>query len=379
MLPSLLDALPHTAAVKHADSASAIAFAHARAAVMVIVDGLGWSNLEEMRAHARFMWAAQREKLQTVLPTTTGAALTSLMTGRLPGEHGLIGYRIRDEVDGSFRSTLSDWQGIGDAQRWQRAPALLEEARLRELRPVAIGRKAHQGSGLSLSILRGAEYRSADTIVQRFSAADRALSDGTKLVYLYVDELDRAAHRSGWRSDAWVHALEELDAQLRSFTSRLPDDIGLVITADHGVVDVQHDQHLLMDEVPGLLDGVAAIAGEPRMRYLYLASGEPSVADQLVQRWRVEEGHRARIFSREKACSSGVFGNVDDAVRSRLGDVIVAADGPVAYYTSWPEDQLSRRMIGQHGGISSQELEIPLIRLGAFADTDAVRASSSNS
>ena len=129
-----------------------------------------------MRAHARFLSSHAEKTIETVVPTTTGAALTSLMTGTEPGEHGLLGYRIRDENDGSLRSTLSDWHGLSDPWRWQRARPLLVDASALGMNPIAIGRRAHEGSGLTRSILRGAEYASGETIAERFAAASRALA-----------------------------------------------------------------------------------------------------------------------------------------------------------------------------------------------------------
>ncbi|WP_193787066.1 alkaline phosphatase family protein, partial [Leucobacter japonicus] len=67
----------------------------ARSFVMVVVDGLGHANLTAVKGHAPTLARLQRRRIETVAPSTTGAALTTLTTGALPGEHGLIGYRIR--------------------------------------------------------------------------------------------------------------------------------------------------------------------------------------------------------------------------------------------------------------------------------------------
>lgn len=367
MLPSLISAVRHSSDKSVSPHPDLLLLPKVDAAVLVVVDGLGRANLSAMRAHARFLSSHAEKTIETVVPTTTGAALTSLMTGTEPGEHGLLGYRIRDENDGSLRSTLSDWHGLSDPWRWQRARPLLVDASALGMNPIAIGRRAHEGSGLTRSILHGAEYASGETIAERFAAASRSLAAGSRMVYLYVDELDRAAHSFGWLSDVWLHALEELDAQLRSFAAGLPETVGCLVTADHGVIDVPVHQHVLMDAVPQLLDGVALIGGEPRMRYLYLGASSDLASDELAAVWRAEEGHRAAVWSRSEAISSGVFGGVAPEVRSRIGDVIIAADGPVAYYTSRAEDAASRRMIGQHGGISREETEVPLIGLAAFS------------
>lgn len=343
------------------------AFPRADAVVIVVVDGLGWSNLMQRKAHARFMMSQHRERIETVRPSTTGAALTTLLTGTLPGEHGLIGYRIRDEATGALRCTLTDWSGKAQDAGWLRAAPLMQAASTNQLSPVAIGRAAHSNSGLTRALLSGAEYISADTISDRFdSAADAILRRGSKFVYLYIDELDRAGHVQGWQSDAWAEGLEEIDSQLQKFVSRMPQAVGIVVTADHGMVDVAHHKQILMDAEPGLLDGVAHIGGEPRLRYLYLQEASPGNREKLAHTWRASYQKYAQIFTREEAINAALFGPVDSVVRERVGDVVVAASSGIAFYTSTAADEKSRMMIGQHGSFTEDEVGVPLLTLGAF-------------
>lgn len=337
------------------------------AVVIVVVDGLGWSNLMQRKAHARFMMSQHRERIETVRPSTTGAALTTLLTGTLPGEHGLIGYRIRDEATGSLRCTLTDWSGKAQDAGWMRAAPLMQAAATNQLRPVAIGRPAHAKSGLTGALLSGAEYISAPTISDRFdSAADAILRRGSKFVYLYIDELDRAGHVQGWQSNAWAEGLEEIDSQLQKFVAQMPQSVGVVLTADHGMVDVPHHRQILMDAEPGLLHGVAHIGGEPRLRYLYLQEPTPRNREILAHTWRATHQKNAQIYTREEAINAALFGPVDSVVGERIGDVIVAASSEVAFYTSAAADEQSRMMIGQHGSFTEDEVGVPLLTLGAF-------------
>lgn len=336
----------------------------ARSAVLIAVDGLGWANFRARRGHARTLNAMEKQRIETVAPSTTAAALTALTTGRLPGEHGLIGYRIRHPERGLV-TTLSEWEDIGDPALWQRATPLFTRAADLGLKAYSIGRPQHSDSGLTASILAGAEYIGGATIEDRFGTATRLVRGPEPvLAYLYVDELDRAGHHSGWESDAWTKRLEQFDAALGTFLAGLPQDVGVVLTADHGMVDVPEHRRLLIDQMPGLLDGVELVGGEPRLRSLYLQ--DPSQADAVAARWEAAEGGRAWIATRDEAVASGWFGPVDPVVAQRLGDVIVAARGAVAYYQS-TDDEQALAMVGQHGSFTDDERGIPLAVAGAFA------------
>jgi hypothetical protein len=150
--------------------------------------------------------------------------------------------------------------------------------------------------------------------------------------------------------------------------SKLPNKTGVVLTADHGMVDVPQHKHILMDADPDLLRGVSMIGGEPRLRYLFLESSSVQARHALAERWRDSHASVARILTREDALETGFFGPVDDTAADRIGDIVIAATGGVAFYTSGESDLQSRQMVGQHGSISEDELGIPVVRFGAFSD-----------
>lgn len=334
-----------------------------RSFVMVVVDGLGHANLGARKGHAPALARLPRRRIETVAPSTTAAALTTLTTGALPGRHGLIGYRIRHPQRGLV-TTLKDWAGI-DRAEWQRATPLFGIAAAMGARPVAIGRPAHAVGGLTEAILAGAEYRPGQRIEDRFAEASALLRSGDPIVaYLYVDELDKAAHEHGWESPQWVRRLEQLDGALDGLLRALPGDVGVVVTADHGMVDVGPERQIFMDADPALLADVAEVGGEPRFRSLYLAPGAD--AGEVARRWAESEGASAWIGTRDEAIAAGCFGPVDAAVAPRLGDVIVAARRRVAYVRR-TDDPRALEMVGQHGSFTDEERGVPLALGGALA------------
>jgi predicted AlkP superfamily pyrophosphatase or phosphodiesterase len=338
--------------------------------VVILADGLGVSAIKARAGHARFLASRLTKSavVEGVFPATTVAGIASLTTGVEPGQHGLVGYRVLDDVHDRVVNQLSGWDAGMPPETWQRARTVFEQATDADVPSFAIGPKRYDASGFTQAALRGATYVAAESLADRFAAARRVLdSNARALVYLYVAELDIAAHAHGWESAKWLAALETLDGELAQFAGGLSADEGLLLTADHGVIDVPHTKHVLFDTVPELVAGVRHVGGDPRCLYLYLESPTPAAAEALAEAWRGVEGDRAWVFTRDEAIASGLFGQVADEVRPRIGDVIVAARKLVAYYDSREPNQSPRQMIGQHGSMTDDEVRIPLIRAGAFS------------
>lgn len=340
-------------------------------AVVVLVDGLGAQAVRARRGHARVL--APRLGPHTVIdsgfPTTTAAALGSLCTGVLPGEHGLVGYRVRDVAHDRIVNQLSGWDADMQPEAWQPRPTLFEEAAVLGIPAYAVSQARFRGSGFTGAVLRGADYIAGASIGDRFRAV-RSIFDrgGPALVYLYVPELDKAAHAHGWESEAWSSLLDELDGELGAFAATLGGAEGALVTADHGILDVPHPRQILYDTVPELMREVRMVGGEPRCLQLYLApEATDADRDALAEAWRDVEGDRAWIATLAEAISARWFGDhVDAEVLPRIGDVLVAARKSVAYYPSANGADTGRSMIGQHGSFTPEEMRVPAVGLGAF-------------
>lgn len=331
-------------------------------AVVVLVDGLGRSDLLAHRAYARRMLALGRvDVLQSVFPTTTASALASLTTGRSPGTHGIVGYAGVSPTSGGLVNHLTGWGPDLDPATAQRSRTVFEEARDAGVTAVAVGPERYRGSGFTAAVLRGAEYRGGASLADRLGEAARVHAESLRsLCYVYAPELDMATHAAGIDSTAWREALEAVDAAVADAAARWRPGVGVLVTADHGAVDVPRDRHVLV--APELLAGVRLVAGEPRCLALHLDAGVD--AGEVRDRWAAVHGRRAWLATRDEVVASGLLGTVDVAVRPLLPDVVVAARGRVAFYVD-PEDR-GRGMVGQHGSLTDEERAVPLLRLGAF-------------
>lgn len=353
-------------------SGNPLALPFARRAIVVLIDGLGSSSLAARSGHARTLAGAQGAKnvIHSGFPTTTAAALATLTTGVLPGEHGLVGYSVLDRAHDRVVNQLTGWDDKLDPATWQRSQTIFQRAVAAGVQATVVGHPRYANSGFTHAVLRGADYRAGATIDDRFEVAADWLRESAEpgLLYLYVPELDVAAHASGWESPHWTTQLENVDAAVRSLTGGLSGHHGVLVTADHGMIDVAARNHVVFDDDPQLIDGIRHIAGDPRCLHLHF---EPDASElqraRALDAWRASESTRSWVFTRAELIASGWLGAVDPAVEGRIGDVIVAARKGIAYYDGRTATAHSRAMIGQHGSFSADELRVPLLRFGAFA------------
>lgn len=339
----------------------------ARSVVLIVLDGLGVLQLRAHAGHARHLTAGigKKDVAYSVFPTTTAAALTSTLTGVSPGAHGLVGYSVLDRSRDRLVNQLSGWESDGlDPFLWQPVPTVFEAATAAGHAAFAVGVAAYASSGFTKATLRGAQFVAAKMPAERVRVAYQLAADNPgALVYCYLPEVDKAGHKHGVDSGEWIGALEDIDAAL---SVAPPRNVGVLITADHGMIDVPAHRHIVLEEGDPRFDGVRHIGGEPRMLHVYL---EPDAdAEAAVRRWRAASEGDADVLSGAEAIASGLFGSdVTFDAAARIGDLLVIARGNKAFYDGTADDQRARGMIGQHGALSPEERQVPYIRRGAFA------------
>ena len=319
--------------------------------VLVVVDGLGLANVESSSAYLRFIAPAVSRgfSLQTVFPSTTACALATLVTGTPPVEHGIVGYRIWDEGQEQFVNQLN---GLSPAQvdaGWMTRPSLLNQAVIDGHNVYVVGHPRFAHSTLTRMLYGKATYIGSASMEDKFSmTADLVTSGSSGLYVVYISDLDEAAHREGVASNSWLALAEELDAQLKRFVARIAGSAVTLLTADHGVVDVPLTHHREFG-LDGELLGVKDIGGEPRGLQIKLDGSLPAL--DVLARWRAIHSDYSYIDLRE---AFGFGGS------SRAGEIFVMPFEGNVFYDGREPTSSARKMVGQHGGISAAEINIPL-------------------
>ncbi len=349
---SLADVVPSClSALGWNTQTAAINLAPCETLVLFLIDGLGTRNIESARGYLRFISAGTpvHSNGRTVFPSTTASALSSLVTGVAPEVHGITGYRAWDEATGQFVNQLNGLTFADIDSGWMRAPSLLSQAAVAGHSVCVIGHPRFEGSALTRMLYRHCTYVGARSVEDKVSATISQIQSGRSGLFLvYISDLDEAAHQVGIASDDWVRRAEELDAQVRRCVTALGASVQVVLTADHGVVDVPSSRHIEFGSGPEM-DGVLAVGGEPRC--LQIKVTPESDIDEIMATWRQSFGEKIRV----------VQGALDVPAAVRVPDFYVHAPEGHAFYDSREPESPARKMVGQHGGQSEVEMAIPLL------------------
>jgi predicted AlkP superfamily pyrophosphatase or phosphodiesterase len=341
-----------------------------RGVVVLIVDGLGRRLLDAHAHLAPFLASVPGTTLDAPFPTTTATSLTSIGTGRSPGEHGIVGYSLA--VPGHPRRLVVltwSWERQDldiDARddvppvSLQPHSTLLERALATGIDATTVLRPEFAASGLTLAGLRGGRVVPATGLEATLEAAiEAAATPDPGVVYAHHGDLDAIGHVFGPGSDRWCSELARIDTELARTAEDLPDDVAVVVTADHGMVRIPPDGFVELADLPDLLDGVRLLAGDGRARQLYTHRGAD---DDVAAAWRGHAGDRAHVATRAEAIGAGWFGDhVEDRVRPLIGDVVVSARASDVSWVHREADPFGGRLVGQHGALTPEEVEVPAL------------------
>ena len=326
---------------------------------VILVDGLGIENLVHRPGHARFLAkeAQNQRSGYSAFPTTTAANIMSFATGLRVSDHGFMGHQVFDRSRNSKLNLLTGW-GEEDPETWQQSPTLSEFAAARGIAAKVIGPAEYRDSGYSRASMRQVDYQVAEAIDERFQIAERNFhGQGRSVSYLYIPELDKHAHRYGWLSDGWFELLERVDAQVARLVARLPEWAGLVLTADHGVVDSPTKNRIKVDTEYSF-EGLEHFAGDSRATYLYFKPGL-ALAFQKTELERIFSGV-ATVHYGMDLLNAGFFGGKETSFLLRVPDLVMLAKGTFTLFHSVLSKPRSMQMVAHHGGLSSTELRIPI-------------------
>ncbi|MGV0812913.1 nucleotide pyrophosphatase/phosphodiesterase family protein [Mycolicibacterium boenickei] len=339
-----------------------------RGACVLLIDGLGAELLATHAADAPILTALANRTLHVGFPSTTAAGLAAIGTGCRSGEHGFVGYTFRVpeagpefDVINALRWRPHPWgPDLRDRvvpEQVQPLPTTFERAETAGFAVSVVSGAVHTGSGLTRAVLRGGRYVGVHALGDLAACINSAVADGG-FCYGYHADLDLMGHLHGPGSAAWRMQLRQVDRLVESVVEALPPDCLLTVVADHGMVAVDEAAAIDIDECEPLRDGVAAVGGEARARHIYTAAG---AADDVLAAWRATLADSAWVLSRDEAIAAGWFGpRVRDDVRSRIGDVVAAAQGSAALLRRKAEPMESA-LIGHHGSLTSAEQNVPLL------------------
>lgn len=346
---------------------------HPRVA-LVYFDAFGWRFLERHADHPLFA-AAEVERWSSCFPSTTTVHSTTIHSGLSLGEHGLYEWNVYEPRLNRLVTPL--WLCFAGDDR----PGTLLEAGLTAqdlfpdqtiysrllpvpshvAMPVGIAR-----SQTSRTLLQPATVHSFDDDAEGLALLCAALAAEERgYGTIYFADSDSLMHMVGPDAPE-VAAL--MEATLSAIaTAPWPDGTLVLLTADHGMEGISPERTTYVNVVwPEL--GQHLVVGADGKPLAPAGSCRDLFLHVLPERLDEVEAHLAELLAPvaqvrkvEALLAEGLFGpNVTEALTSRLANLVVLpAPGEAAYW--FEQDRFEQHFHGQHGGLSANEMEIPLV------------------
>lgn len=346
--------------------------AKSRNVVLMVLDGLGYEYLRKY-GRGTILYEKLRGKITSVFPSTTASCGTTFNTGVAPQQHAITGWFMYLKEIGAISTIIPFTPRYAGTDR--NASFIVQKIKPKRIfhqKSVfeKIKTRSYMVAGKSIvnSIYTSAHAGKAKRVGCRdipdfFNKLKRVLArKGKKFVYAYWPDIDSLSHKYGTTDGRVKKRLMQLDKKFRSLYRSLDEGTTVIITADHGLIDTKPSARVLLKNHPGLESSLSMpLSGECRAAYCYVHPSRRSRFEKYV-RGRLK--NRCWLYPSEKLVRNGYFGlfSAHEKLRDRIGDyVLVMKQNYVIEDFVYGEKE--KHNIGVHGGISKEEMWVPLMVL----------------
>jgi predicted AlkP superfamily pyrophosphatase or phosphodiesterase len=334
--------------------------------VLMAVDGLGYEYLLNHGKDTALASSAQGS-LTSVFPPSTGSAITTFITGLPPQQHAVTGWYVFLKEYGIMSRILPftsvvDWNVLDtDIAHVVNVESLFWE--IKRERIVVAGKQIVDSAFSQYTIGQEAKRIGYEGLQNFFECVEQAILLGEKpsYIYSYWPELDSIAHILGINSVEAKEHLQVFDQALKDFMERIEgSDTTLIITSDHGLHDVNPEGLVKTGDHPELMESLTLpLCGDTRSAYCYV---RPSRVRDFEDYVNSKLRHACTIHKSEDLINDNWFGlyEANPRLSSRVGDYTLMFNEGYAILNNFP-GQEPPALLGHHGGISGEEMNVPLI------------------
>ncbi len=336
--------------------------------LLLVIDGLGYEYLKKNGKNTVFQ-KYLIDKITTVFPSTTGAAIPAFLTGVPPQQHGMTGWYVFLKELGvistmlpavtRFRSWIMQPEGINPKLIYP-SNYFFDKIKIPtySVLPADI-----VNSYLQQSACSKAKKFSYQSLNEFFKQTKKAVfhTRKRKYIYAYWPMFDYYCHREGPKGRTPLQHFKELNKKVENLIKSLKGtNTSLIITSDHGFVDVPSNKLLNLDDHPKLKEClVMPFCGDSRVVYCYV---KPSRMKQFKNYVNKKLRHACWLYKSEDLIKKNFFGlfKPHPRLHERIGDYTLIMKENYVFKDQLIH-QLPHKMKGNHSGVSKEEMYVPLI------------------
>ena len=359
------------------------------AVVLFLVDGFGWRFFEKFQDAPFLQWLTKNgkvEKLTAQFPSTTSVHVTTIHTGLPVGKSGVYEwFYYEPQLDRVIAPLLFSYagdverdtlKGIIKGKKLYPRQTLYQELAMQEVESHVFGVRDFTPSTYTNVVTKGAKLHGFKTLPEALVNLGTLLDSVEQPAYVnfYFSNIDSTCHKYGptapqteAETEAFLHIMNFFFT--RTFSGK--KKILFLMTADHGTSEVDpkttiflnKDKHFAGIErfiKTNKSGNLLVPAGSARDMFLYIKDELLSETQEFLAS---KLNGKAEVVTTEWLIKNGYFGpEISKRFRERVGNLVIL---PHRYEAVWwyEKDVFEQNFYGHHGGLTPQEIEIPLFTL----------------
>jgi predicted AlkP superfamily pyrophosphatase or phosphodiesterase len=321
--------------------------------VFYLIDAMGSEILKKHPEQVQFLTKNKIDELTTVFPSTTVAATTTAITGLPPAVTGWIGwqqyvleedknvifflnqdyydedYKFSYNVSEKYASITYIYDKITKKNPNVKSHEIFPEFRIKEHKTI---------------------QNQVETILKTIKNKDK------NFIYSYWDKLDTFLHEYGTTSEVISNHLKEIDNAIKTLYDGIDEDTLVIITADHGHVDIEGINLWEYEDLTSMFKHQPAI--EARATAFYINKDKFEDFEKTFNNYFK---NKFVLYKSEEVLEMNLFGKGEKSPRTKgfLGDFFAIAIDKYSFRLQ----NAKHIHKATHAGLLKDEMMIPLIIL----------------
>ncbi len=344
---------------------------------LIIMDGFGYNRLlSHIGQHdgelAELTKKGVLKPFTSPFPATTSTSLTSIFTGLTPAEHGVLGYQMYSPQYGCVINTLQMKPVYGYSNEVELARDLSRHVKpwmptLQEhgIETFVATKGSIMGSGLSRLIHADLNVTPYMLESEMFVKCRKILDQHSPIfLVLYYSGIDTLEHKYGPYSEEVSNEIQSFEYLLKAFLDKLSGatkhETLVMLTSDHGVQETQRTHYV--KDIPEVWEKLQLPpVCDSRCGFLFAKQGEKENLRNAFE--RNLDGFK--LVATDDLVEVGAFGRKSEgaSLLPIIGDWAALSKGPDALSYPYYEDDRNREQHGGHGGMTAEEVLVPLLSM----------------